>query len=214
MREIDTIIFDLDGVLTDSLEDVADGVNVALSAMGVPEKSYVEIQGLFGHGAKSLFQKALGEDNAHLLDETIHVFKKYYNDNCVIKTRLYPGVEAVLKHFENKNMAVLTNKAEDSARIILKALRVDYYFGYIYGPASLSRLKPHPEGIEKLMNNFGSTRERTVMVGDSASDIEAGKAAGVITCAVKNGFGDSAELLATEPDYCLDSIHEMIDRFV
>ncbi|MBZ4653789.1 MAG: hypothetical protein JG781_1128 [Peptococcaceae bacterium] len=213
MKKITTLLFDLDGVLIDSFADVADALNYAFKAVGAPEKSYEEIKSIFGYGAKNLVADGLGEKYASYFNEAMVTFKERYLATCLNKTKLYPGVEEVLNHFKDKNLAVVTNKSESFSRYILEQLGVGQYFRYIVGPESVSCLKPHPEGILLLLERFRADAAESVMIGDFPSDMAAGKAAGTLTCGAYYGFGDRTKLKGAQADYYIETIAELKDLF-
>lgn len=213
VRKVKSLIFDLDGVLIDSFDDVADALNFSLATVGLQEKSYDEIKKHFGNGIHNLVRITLGEEHQSILNQVIDLFKTQYHKTCLHKTVLYPDVEELLEHYQDKNLAVVTNKAEEFARYILEKLKIEKYFTYIMGPESVEHMKPHPEAIIKLLHTFQTEKDETVMIGDSASDIEAGKGAGVLTCAATYGFGDREKLIAAQPDFRVGSLVELKNLF-
>lgn len=213
-KKISTIIFDLDGVITNSFADVADAVNKTLEVLGLAPRSYEYIKKHFNNGDRNLVAKALGAEKMSLLEEAMSLYFTLYEKNCFHKTTLFPGVKEVLEYYRNKNLAVLTNKIEKISRFHLEQLGVAHYFKLIAGPESVPELKPAPDGIFWLMKELGAERKETVMVGDSLADIQAGKAAGVITCALTSGYSEREKLCAAEPDLMLDSLGDLTKFFL
>jgi phosphoglycolate phosphatase len=137
VRKIETLLFDLDGVLIDSLDDAVDCLNYTFLALGLKEKGRSEIQTYLGPGDTHLVLQGIGEENSHLLDQALMLYRERYKEMCVNKTALCPGVEEVLHYFRDKNMAVITNKPEAMARYVLEKLKAAHFFKFIWGPESV-----------------------------------------------------------------------------
>jgi phosphoglycolate phosphatase len=203
VKKVGAILFDLDGVLIDSFRDVADTLNFVLSSYGMKQKPYEDIKQIFGYGLSHLLSESVGKNNGNVLDESRKLFTRKYQELCLNNT---PHVAEVLDFYKDKNMAVVTNKPEHFAKHILEKLNVGVYFKYILGPESVTHNKPHPEVINKLLAVFRTDKRNTVIVGDSVVDINAGKAAGIITCYATYGFGNPREIIKAQPDYSIDCI--------
>ncbi|MEN8905031.1 MAG: HAD-IA family hydrolase [Clostridiales bacterium] len=212
LLEIDLILFDLDGVLIDSSEDITNSVNLTLKEFGFTGLPKEEIVSFLGHGPKDLIDKAFGNQSNMLKVNALKFYKNNYYNNCTNKTRLYDDVEIFLKKFKNKKMAVVTNKLENPSKRILNFLDVVNYFNLIVGPDSIAKLKPDSEGILKVLNELSVDPKKTIMIGDSNVDIIAGKSAGVHTCGIKNRFGNQEDLLSENPDYLIDSLEDLVKK--
>lgn len=145
------------------------------------------------------------------LDAGLAAFMDYYGEHLLDRTRPYPGVEEVLKRFYSaRPLAVITNKPEGFSRKILDGLELTGYFREILGYDSVDKKKPHPEGILRVLSDWGVEPSRAVMVGDSDHDVLAGKAAGCVTVAASYGFRPLEELTAAGPDYLIHDIRELL----
>ena len=103
---VELLIFDLDGTLIESKWDIADSVNRTLRDLQLPERTQEEIFGFVGDGVKKLLRLAVGEESQEKFDEALRIFRRHYLEHCLDRTRFYPGIETVLKHFGQKQKAV------------------------------------------------------------------------------------------------------------
>jgi phosphoglycolate phosphatase len=209
MYAVDLIIFDFDGTLADTREDLAASVNYALRELDLPELPVDTIIGFVGEGITPLMARILGPARETLLDEAVARFTKHHRDHLLDNTRLYPGVLEVLEHFREKKKAILSNKSYEFTAKIAEGLGIADYFALILGGDSTPDRKPHPGPVEKVLETLGVKRERTAMVGDSPLDVSAGKRAGLLTCAVTYGFRPREELIRAGPELLLDDIREL-----
>lgn len=212
--KIDTIIFDFDGVIVDSGADIANAVLYTLQYFGRPLLPREEIISYVGHGMESLIQRSFKDCGKEVISRAIPVYKKRYLDNAIVETRLYDNVKYTLEFFKQKNIGVVTNKPEDLAYKILEGLGVRDYFKIIVGPESVKNMKPDPEGLLKVISHFGGQPDKTIMVGDSYTDVQAGRRAGTMTCGVTYGLGDTEELKKESPDFLIDDMKELTDIIV
>jgi len=214
MKEMDrlkanVLIFDFDGVIIDSRADIVNAVKYTLEYFGRPLLSDDEIVSYVGWGADNLVRSCFKGCDDEIIQKAIPFYRKYYLENSVEKTRLYRNVKETLDYFKHKKIALVTNKPEDISRSILDKLGITAYFGIVVGPESLKRLKPDPEGILKVLDFFGEKPENAIMIGDTYTDIEAGKAAGSHTCGVTYGIGAVKDLLGASPDFVVNDIIEL-----
>jgi phosphoglycolate phosphatase len=210
---MDLIIFDLDGTLIDSKQDLSCAVNAARAHRGMPPLDNETVYSYVGEGAPALIRRALGPGATdEQAQDALEYFLAYYNDHMIDHTALYPGVRETLDRLleANVKMAVLTNKPVRMSRAIVEALGVSGHFERVYGGNSFEQKKPHPLGIETLMRECGAGRDRTMMVGDSAVDIRTARNAQVKACGVTYGFQPET-LEAEPPDLLLDRMEELAD---
>jgi phosphoglycolate phosphatase len=202
----DLIIFDLDGTLIDSSQDIAWCANRTLEAMGYGAKNPSEIVGHIGWGVKPLLEKLMPDETPEKITEARLKFLEIYGEHLVVETTLYPGVVEVLERFssQGKKLAVVTNKPEGLAAGILEVLKLNGYFRLLLGGDSLPNRKPHPEPIEKAIKELGSAPDRTIVVGDSPVDCEAAKGAGAYAIGAAYGFRGRGELVAAGCDIIID----------
>ena len=189
------ILWDLDGTLLDTLQDLADGTNHALRQFGYPERTVEEVRRFVGNGAQRLIEQAIpaGADVAEVLE----AFYAYYNAHCRVKTKPYDGILDALAELERRfPMAVVSNKPDTA----VKQLCAQYFSGlYARGESADCPRKPAPDMIYKAMDAVGV--ETCIYVGDSPYDVQASQAAGMDAIAVAWGkFFSGSELLRYEPN--------------
>ena len=207
MKEVDIILFDLDGTLVASREDITDAINDALRHFGFKEKSVSEVSSYVGTGVDDLVRKSLGiKNNDSLVKEVTEYFKGQRRDD---KSILYPNVRDILKYFESKILAVVTNREHEFAKATLEAMGVNGYFSDVLGADSLSCKKPSPMPVDTLLKKYGIKKEKAIIIGDMYIDILTGKNAGIATCAVTYGLGQKEDILKLQPDYVIDDIIEL-----
>ena len=142
-------------------------------------------------------------------------FLEYYRDHMLDATTLYPGVREALDQLlaADVKMAVLTNKPVRFSEHLIKGLGLDGHFFRIYGGNSFEEKKPHPKGIELLMQESGMGRDQTIMVGDSAVDILTARNAQVKACGVSWGFQPET-FAAAPPDFVIDDMSELVGMVI
>lgn len=213
MKRIDTIIFDMDGTLLNSLGDIADGVNYILKKYGYPPRTYDEIKSFVGNGAAKLMSKALPDgqqtpDFERILEE----YKKYYLDHNNIKTSPYAGIMDLLRELSLKGykLAIVSNKNDKN----VKSLNKIYFEAYIktaIGESKDIKRKPAPDMVYKAIAELGSTIERAVYVGDSEVDILTAENANIPCLCVTWGFRDKEYLKEQGAEHIIDQPHELLE---
>ena len=208
------ILFDLDGTLLNTLDDLADAVNVTLTHFGCPERTKEEVRQFVGNGAERLIRLALpGKDTDPDVFTVLAYFKDYYAAHAQIKTRPYDGVLQALADVQKEYpVAIVSNKPDGAVKLLCKQ-----YFGdtYAIGQSSALPRKPAPDMVHKAMEAIGA--ESCIYVGDSEVDVLTAKNAGVPCLSVLWGFRDKeilAEAGAThfceDPKDLLNALKEMI----
>ncbi len=213
MKPVNLLIFDLDGTLVNTLEDIAASVNFTLQKLGRPVIPIDAVRLYVGDGIEMLMQRALGSRDEFLSD-AVGIYKVHHSRNLVVRSRLYPSVTEVLEHFCGLPMAVISNKTSDFVQPLLDGLKISRYFSMVLGADSGLPLKPAPDAIQHVMAKFGAPKDLTAIVGDGTTDVRAGKAAGVITCSVTYGFRSEEELRKAGPDYLIHSLSELKTLFI
>ncbi|MBI1909661.1 MAG: HAD-IA family hydrolase [Deltaproteobacteria bacterium] len=211
--KISLLIYDLDGTLIDSKQDIANSVNWTLTQLGLPTVSNEVVYSYVGNGVRPLIAKSVGEEGGAKFKEALKIFKTHYLEHLLDQTQLFAGVKEVLHHFKGKTQAVLTNKPGVFSLPILKGLKVDHYFSAIIGGEDGFPKKPDPAAIHHLLKEFNCPPAQAVMIGDSRVDIETGKNAGILTCGVTYGFRGEEEVHASQPDFLIAEPHEIILLF-
>jgi len=210
IKNIELIIFDLDGTLVDSKQDIINAINFMLKEMSLPEKSGKEIISYVGKGINELLVRSLESQDTDVNNKGRVLFKSYYKKHPADHAYLYKGVKETLKYFKNKQKAVITNRNHKSALNILKKMDIDTYFTQTIGDDNKLCLKPSKGQFDKLFDILSvKKKDKIIMVGDMDVDIIAAKAAGVFTCAVTYGFGKIDDIKKLKPDYIIDSISEL-----
>jgi len=212
MKPVRLIIFDLDGTLVNTLEDITHSVNFTLGRLGRPLLHLDTVRQYVGDGMEMLLTRALGE-HTDLLEEAKGIYTVHQSRNLVVSSRLYPGVQETLEYFRGLPMAVVTNKTLDFSEPLLEQLGIRPYFGMIIGADAGLPLKPAPDAFLSIMKRLAVPREHTAVVGDGTTDIRAGKAAGITTCAVTYGFRSEEELRRAGPDHVIHAFAELKGLF-
>lgn len=205
------VIFDLDGTLVDSVDDLCNSVNAARAYMGLPPLPRDLIASYVGNGAPVLIRRAMGpEATEEQVQEALAFFLSYYREHMLDHTRPYPGVVETLEKLERQGvkMAVLTNKPQRFSRDLCAGLGLAPYFFQIYGGNRFEQKKPDPVGIRTLIEEAGAKPAETWMVGDSATDVLTARNAGVRSVGVTYGISPET-LKETPPDYLIHSMTEL-----
>jgi len=210
MPNFDTIIFDLDGTLADTAEDVRYCANITLREMGLSEINLEQAKRAIGPGPDNFARITLPLDRQDLYPEFIQRFRAYYAQHYLRQTRLFPGVPELLERLNGHKLVVATNKPLGFSRQILTGLGILQRFQLVIGPEEVTQLKPHPEMIEKAIERVGGTKEKTLMVGDTDNDVRSAKAAGVKICAVTYGYSPAEVLRQEKPDYMIDHPRQLL----
>lgn len=216
------VIFDLDGTLVNSLEDLADSVNEMLAGYGYPPHSVESYKQRVGNGAYNLIWRSLPDDTqAALLDEALQKYKAIYEQRFLIKTRPYDGILPLLIQLRERGiaLAVCTNKHDDAAQVIVRTLFPAGTFRYVYGERKELPRKPAPDAALEIARRMAVRPEEAVYIGDSMVDMQTGVNAGMLPVGVLWGFRarkeleeNGARLILAHPAEFLDKLRAMDDR--
>lgn len=196
MKKYDAVIFDLDGTLLNTLEDLTDATNAALEAYGMPPRTIDEVRRFVGNGAKRLMQLAVPGGFDHpAFDDVFAAFKAHYGQHCNDKTRAYDGVMELLRGLKREGyaLAIVSNKPD----FAVKELAEIYFGGVIkvaIGEKEGVAKKPAPDTVFTALRELGMPAERAVYVGDSDVDVRTAENAGLPCISVLWGFRDEAFL--------------------
>jgi phosphoglycolate phosphatase len=166
-----------------------------------------------GNGAPVLIRRVLGAEATEAqVQEALEFFLEYYRDHMLDHTALYAGVRESLDRLRDAGirMAVLTNKPVKISQAIVDGLGIGAHFRQVYGGNSFDFKKPHPIGVETLLEEFGASREHTMMVGDSSVDIQTARNAHVKSCGVTYGFQPES-LKTVPPDLLVDRMEDLAE---
>ncbi|MBI5098862.1 MAG: HAD-IA family hydrolase [Nitrospirae bacterium] len=203
------LIFDLDGTLTDTAQDIADAINYALKPFGQKIYSVEETKAMVGSGISKLLESLLPVKDNRSKETVTNRFLEYYSEHLLDNTKVYPYVKETLSKLDNYKKAVVSNKREAFSKSILEGHGILEFFDIVFGSDSVPEKKPSPVPILKLLEKFHVTCDEAVIIGDSNYDIEAGKAGGIKTIAVTYGFR-SREVLK-DADFIIDSFDELLN---
>lgn len=195
----ETVVFDLDGTLLDTLDDLHGAVNAALTAYALPLRTREEVRSFVGNGIVKLMERSVGCAKVPTVDfdGVLSTFKAYYKAHCKDKTQAYAGIMPLLTALKERGVkaAVVSNKAD----FAVKLLAEEYFDGLLLAAVGENesagiRKKPAPDSLLAVMAELGASPETTVYVGDSEVDIRTAKNAGVDCLSVTWGFKDRAFL--------------------
>ena len=214
LRPFDVIAFDFDGVIADTVGDIAVAANEVLVGLDLPAVPTSTVRAKIGGGVEALVRGLLAGHPEIPLDEAATRFRASYGRCFDETTTLFPDVTEVLDRLdaEGLRMAIATNKAEALTVHLVKKLGIARHFFLIVGPESVARRKPDPETVTRIVTAADVLPDRALMVGDTAADIQSGRAAGTGTCAVSYGYGDETELAETRPDFTIRRFVDLLDH--
>ena len=209
----EAVIFDLDGTLVDTLEDLKDSVNFALSSFGFPERSIEEVRSFVGNGVRRLMYLSVPEGtDKDTAEKCLEVFKEHYKTNSRNKTKPYDGIAEMLDTLCENGIktAVVTNKMHTAAKDI-----VEFYFGekisITVGQLDGIAQKPQPDGVLKAIETLGVSKEKAVYVGDSEVDCITAKNAQIDCIGVTWGFRSREILKENGANVIVDSPAEILN---
>ncbi len=214
-NRFDTIIFDLDGTLLNTLDDLADSINSALERCGYPTHTIAEVRRFIGNGAEMLVRRALAPvEDEQTVKSVLAAFGEIYAQNMKNKTAPYNGINDVLALLKQHGikMAVVSNKPHFAVVPLIE----DYFGQYIstsIGADENTPEKPDPTGTLKALTALGSEKARTVYIGDSNVDVFTAKNAGLFSLSCSWGFRDRGELIEAGADMVIDSPEELLSLF-
>jgi len=209
------VIFDLDGTLINSLQDIADSMNRVLTAKGFPTHDYESYRYFVGRGLRNLVGQTLSEEQR--TDENISGLYtdllKDYGKNCLQKTVLYNGIPELLDVLKEKSLklAILSNKADNFTKKIAGELMSQWPFAEILGSKDGLPRKPEPTGALMVSKTLGVSPEEVLYVGDTSVDMKTAIAAGMFPVGVTWGFRTREELLENGARAIIDKPEELLD---
>lgn len=211
LLKYDIAIFDMDGTILDTLEDLKDSLNYALRACGFPERTLSEVKNFVGNGIVKLIERAVPCDAGKTeKNEVRNIFNDYYSVHFADKTKPYDGITEMIKKIRNNHIltAVVSNKPDYGVQALCTQF-FDGLFDYSTGMREGIEKKPHPASVNSILKKYGITADRAVYIGDSDVDIQTAQNAGTDCIIVDWGFRDRAELIAAGADTIVSSARDL-----
>ena len=191
-REYKGYLFDLDGTLIDTAPDLHRALNHGLTAGGYPEVEESLTRDYIGHGGRAMITSALDHHghSTERIEDILTNFLEYYASHIAVFSRPYPHVESTLKKLRDRgaHLGVVTNKNSQLTQRLLAKLRFDHYFDTVIAGDTAKRPKPAADPVELALLRMQLTPNETLFVGDSNTDVEAARAAGVSVICVMYGY--------------------------
>jgi len=201
-------LFDVDGTLLDSAADICGAVREALAEHGVSGLAESYLRTFIGYHLFDLFEEVLPTYNRSRHEQVLARYRQIYLGRQHSSTRVYAGVPGMLAGLGGLK-STATTKSSETARAVLTQFGLVSHFDHVQGTDGFPS-KPNPDVVLKSLELFGVAPEETLMIGDAAPDMEAGRRAGVKTCAVAWGYGNEANMREHAPDYWIEDPSELL----
>lgn len=207
-------IFDMDGTILNTIDDLADCMNYSLRRQGLPERTLKEVTSFVGNGIRKLVERAVPEGTGEeVMDETHRIFLEYYKDHSALKTRPYDGINETIAKLRSLGVktAVVSNKADFAVQDLCE----DYFkdlFDFALGDKEGMARKPHPDGVNLVLETLGVKREDAVYIGDSEVDLQTANNAGLDVIMVGWGFREEDYILSLGAEFVIHTPEEIIER--
>lgn len=214
MIKYEAVLFDLDGTLLDTLEDLKDSVNYIMEKYGFPVRTLEEVRNAVGNGIRKLIQRSVPDGiREQTIEEMFSDFMVYYKKNCMVKTEPYEGIEELLKKLvsEGRKLAVVTNKGNEAVQKM-----IPYYFEGLFeiavGAVETVPKKPATDEVDLALSAIGAGRDRALFIGDSQVDVETAANAGMDSILVTWGFRSAEALREAGAVNLADSAGELYQK--
>jgi len=209
-------MFDLDGTLVDTAPDLGQALNASLQGAGYSGVTTALARNWIGHGAKFSLTQALAHHDLVLPDETVNAllenFLDYYADHVADQSTVYEGVIDTLDHLHSQGtpLAVVTNKPSRFTLPLLESMSLAGYFQSVVCGDTAAAPKPAPDPINLCLDQFSVAPNRVLMVGDSVTDVEAAKAAGVDVACFRHGYNHGVDVQTLNATFLFDRIDQIL----
>ncbi|OQY07543.1 MAG: hypothetical protein B6I25_01385 [Planctomycetales bacterium 4572_13] len=209
------VIFDLDGTLIDTLEDLTASMNDALVKLGCPRRNREECRRMIGNGLAKFAERALPENRKDQRDELMKTMVSHYQQHCLVQAVPYERIQHVVQTLGNKGIriAVLTNKNQKPAEAIVNYFWNKGVFDPVVGVCDGRKVKPDPESTLDILKQWKLTASEVIFIGDSEVDIQTANAAGVACVGCEWGFRDKKQLLAAGAKNLIQKPIQILDFF-
>lgn len=210
---VKALVFDLDGTLVNSLEDLADSINYCLTKLGMPVHETEDYKMMIGTGTLELCRKALPAEHAELADKLLEMNLVRYSQHYMDKTGPYAGVVDMLDelHKRGLQLGVLSNKPDNFVKLITVKIFGSERFEMIVGQQDGVPIKPDPTGVLNMLKEMQVEPDEALYIGDSGSDMQTGIAAGMCPVGVSWGFRSREELMAGGAKHVIDDPGELME---
>ena len=210
-----TVIFDLDGTLLNTIEDLGTASNYALEKHRLPIHSLNSYNQMVGNGIRNLIKRAAPGVADSEREDILKDFIWYYDRHCTDFTKPYPGIEQLLTHLSERDitMAVCSNKYQEAVSRIIKYFFPEVKFAAVYGERRGIPRKPDPTVLNKSIEEIGAEKSETLMVGDSEVDIETARRAGIDSVGVTWGFRSPAQVAEAHPTHLVSRPQDILPLF-
>lgn len=212
MQEITTIVFDMDGTVLNTLEDLTVSMNYVLDRFNMPGHSLEEYRLFFGNGVKEALRLSLPEGaSADIIDEMMVVFKEHYDAHCLDRTRPYDGIVDVMRQLKEKGyrLAIVSNKIDSAVKELNDRFFADYVDTALGEKTGINR-KPAPDMVYAALKEMGSTKEESIYIGDSEVDLMTARNSELPCISVLWGFRDKKNLIEQGADCFADRPEDII----
>jgi phosphoglycolate phosphatase len=214
-RNIRAVLFDLDGTLVDSLADLANATNCALTQLGCPTHPVESYRTRVGDGARELCARALPGDKQALADQVLKLMRQHYDAHCFDLTTPYPGIPELVSALAARrySLAVLSNKPDDFTKRVIEHYFTPSPFAVVRGQLPNVPLKPDPAAAVQIAQELGIPPAQWLYLGDTNTDMRTARAAGMESVGVLWGFRDRDELVGSGAAHVVATPHEVLQYF-
>lgn len=211
-RDVELVVFDLDGTLVNAFEDIADAVNHVLHRFDREPMSVAQVKKFVGHGARRLVAGVLNTDDANIVGKAYEVLVQFYANNPSTNAHLYDGVVETLQALRRNRvkMAVTSNKPHVVTSQVVESMRIAQYLDAIRGEDPSLPRKPAPDMLQFVMRELGKKPGTTLVVGDSDVDVHFARAASCRVVGVTYGQYGQEDMKRFEPDWIINAMPELV----
>lgn len=209
------VIFDLDGTLTNTLKSLWKSTNMALATAGLPPHEIDSYKYFAGNGAKELIRKSLiadGDTELVHFDSVMEAYNRIFEEYCMYEVKPYDGIRELLKALKEKglHLAVNSNKPQPRTVDVVEEIFGKDMFDLLVGQCEERRRKPAPDGVNYILEQLHLNKEDVLYIGDTCTDMQTGKSAGVFTVGALWGFRDRQELVENHADAIIEKPLELL----